>query len=113
VDFTNQMKAQGYNTIDALLLAGKIRLRPILMTTLSMILGMMPIALASGAGAEWKNGLAWVLIGGLTSSMILTLVIVPCVYLIFDIWRKQLKNKEAKELLKTADPMLAEGAVAH
>jgi hydrophobic/amphiphilic exporter-1 (mainly G- bacteria), HAE1 family len=113
VDFTNQMKAQGYNTIDALLLAGKIRLRPILMTTLSMILGMMPIALASGAGAEWKNGLAWVLIGGLTSSMALTLVIVPCVYLIFDIWRKQLKNKEAKELLISANPMLAEGSIAH
>lgn len=113
VDFTNQMKSQGYNTIDALLLAGKIRLRPILMTTLSMIFGMLPIALASGAGAEWKNGLAWVLIGGLTSSMILTLVIVPCVYLIFDIWRKQLKNKEAKALLKEANPVLAEGIVAH
>ena len=51
------------------------------MTTLSMVFGMLPIALASGAGSEWKNGLAWAaLIGGLTSSMFLTLVIVPIVY---------------------------------
>ena len=48
------------------------------------LIGMLPIALASGAGAEWKNGLAWVLIGGLTSSMFLTLIVVPLVYYIFD-----------------------------
>ena len=45
-----------------------------------MVFGMLPIALASGAGAEWKNGLAWALIGGLTSSMFLTLIVVPIVY---------------------------------
>jgi HAE1 family hydrophobic/amphiphilic exporter-1 len=45
-----------------------------------MIIGLLPIALASGAGSEWKNGIAWVLIGGLTSSMLLTLVIVPVVF---------------------------------
>jgi HAE1 family hydrophobic/amphiphilic exporter-1 len=50
------------------------------MTTMSMIIGLMPIALATGAASEWKNGIAWVLIGGLTSSMLLTLVIVPVVY---------------------------------
>ncbi len=57
-----------------------MRIRPIFMTTLSMVFGMLPIALATGAGSEWKNGLAWALIGGLTSSMFLTLIIVPIVY---------------------------------
>jgi HAE1 family hydrophobic/amphiphilic exporter-1 len=80
VDFTNQSKAEGHSTYDALILAGKVRMRPILMTTLSMIFGMMPIALATGAGSEWKNGMAWALIGGLTSSLFLTLIVVPVVY---------------------------------
>jgi HAE1 family hydrophobic/amphiphilic exporter-1 len=84
VDFTNHMKAQGHPVKEALLEAGKERLRPILMTTLAMILGMLPIAIASGAGAEIKNGMAWVIIGGLTSSMILTLFVVPSMYLIID-----------------------------
>lgn len=84
VDFTNQRKLEGYKTLRALMDAGKTRLRPILMTTIAMVFGMMPIALASGPGAEWKNGLAWALIGGLTSSMLLTLVVVPVIYLIVD-----------------------------
>jgi len=103
VDFANQQKAAGYNTVEALIISGQERLRPILMTTLAMVLGMMPIAFAHGAGAEWKAGLAWVLIGGLTSSMLLTLIVVPCVYLIFDIFKRQLSNKKAKEILKTVD----------
>jgi HAE1 family hydrophobic/amphiphilic exporter-1 len=84
VDFTNQLKAEGHSVTEALIEAGKERLRPILMTTLAMILGMLPIALAGGAGAEIKNGMAWVIIGGLTSSMVLTLFIVPSMYLIID-----------------------------
>ncbi|MFD2935763.1 efflux RND transporter permease subunit [Spirosoma flavum] len=84
VDFTNQLKAEGHDVVDALIEAGKERLRPILMTTLAMILGMLPIALASGAGAETKNGMAWVIIGGLTSSLLLTLLVVPSTYLVVD-----------------------------
>jgi HAE1 family hydrophobic/amphiphilic exporter-1 len=84
VDFTNQSKAEGHSTYDALILAGKVRMRPILMTTLSMIFGMLPIALATGAGSEWKNGMAWALIGGLTSSLFLTLIVVPVVYSLVD-----------------------------
>ena len=71
-------------TIDALMESGRTRLRPILMTTIAMVIGMLPLALASGAGAEWKNGMAWALIGGLTSSMLLTLVVVPVMYVIID-----------------------------
>lgn len=80
VDFANQKKADGASSFDALIQAGEIRLRPILMTTVAMVAGMLPIALATGAGSEWKNGLGWVLVGGLTSSMLLTVYVVPVVY---------------------------------
>ena len=73
VDFANHLKAKGMGVKEALVEAGRERLRPIMMTTLAMIFGMLPIAVASGAGAEVKNGMAWVIIGGLTSSMLLTL----------------------------------------
>ncbi len=84
VDFTNQRKAAGETTYNALLQANHARLRPILMTTIAMVIGMIPIALAKGAGAEMNNGLAFVIIGGLISSLFLTLIIVPVVYSIFD-----------------------------
>jgi hydrophobe/amphiphile efflux-1 (HAE1) family protein len=84
VDFANMRKAAGANTHDALVQANHARLRPILMTTIAMIFGMIPIAIAKGAGAEMNNGLAWVVIGGLTSSLFLTLIIVPVVYSLFD-----------------------------
>lgn len=90
VDRTNQMRTErGLSTFDALIEAGQSRLRPILMTTLTMIVGMMPIALSSSAGAEWKTGLAWALIGGLTSSMFLTLLLVPVVYAKVDDWKER------------------------
>lgn len=84
VDFTNHLKAEGKSTREALILANHARLRPILMTTIAMVFGMLPIAIASGAGAEWKNGLAWVIIGGLISSLFLTLIVVPVVYQLVD-----------------------------
>jgi hydrophobic/amphiphilic exporter-1 (mainly G- bacteria), HAE1 family len=80
VDFTNRLREQGVETKEALLRAGRTRLRPIVMTTFTMIFGMLPIALASGSASEIKNGFALVLIGGLTSSLLLTLVLVPVVY---------------------------------
>ncbi|MFV0178845.1 efflux RND transporter permease subunit [Empedobacter falsenii] len=84
VDFTNHRKEAGETTHDALVQANHARLRPILMTTIAMVFGMIPIALAEGAGAEMNNGLAWVIIGGLVSSLFLTLIIVPVVYSLFD-----------------------------
>lgn len=84
VDFANHRKEEGESTHDALVQANHARLRPILMTTFAMVFGMLPIALASGAAAEMNNGLAWVVIAGLISSLFLTLVIVPVVYAIFD-----------------------------
>lgn len=84
VDFANHRKAEGESTYHALIQANHARLRPILMTTIAMVFGMIPIAIAKGAAAEMNNGLAWVIIGGLISSLFLTLIIVPVVYSIFD-----------------------------
>ena len=90
VDFTNQLKAEGKHFKEALIVAGKGRMRPILMTTLSMVIGMLPIAMATGTAAEWKNGLAWVIIGGLLSSLILTVFLVPMVYYLVDTAKEKL-----------------------
>lgn len=96
VDFTNQLKAEGKHFKEALILAGKERMRPILMTTLAMAIGMLPIALGKGTASEWKNGLAWVIIGGLLSSLILTVFLVPMVYYIVDtIKEKMAKRKKS------------------
>ena len=92
VDFTNQLKAEGKHFGEALIIAGKARMRPILMTTISMVVGMLPIALATGTAAEWKNGLAWVIIGGLLSSLILTVFLVPMVYYVVDTLKEKINR---------------------
>jgi HAE1 family hydrophobic/amphiphilic exporter-1 len=92
VDFTNQLKAEGKHFKDALMIAGKERMRPILMTTLAMAIGMLPIALAQGTASEWKNGLAWVIIGGLISSLILTVFLVPVVYYAVDSIKEKMQS---------------------
>ncbi|HPM32450.1 MAG TPA: efflux RND transporter permease subunit, partial [Chryseolinea sp.] len=96
VDFTNQLKTSGKHFSEALIIAGKERMRPILMTTLSMVIGMLPIALAKGTASEWKNGLAWVIIGGLLSSLILTVFLVPMVYYVVDSIKERLKLRKDK-----------------
>ena len=98
VDFTNQLKTQGKDTIEALLEAVKERMRPILMTTIAMVIGMIPIAIAKGSGAEWKNGLAWVLIGGLISSMFLTIILVPLMYYLVDATKFKLNIRRTKKI---------------
>jgi HAE1 family hydrophobic/amphiphilic exporter-1 len=101
VDFTNHMKRdKNMNTIHSLIEAGKERLRPILMTTFAMIFGMLPIALATGNGAEMKNGMAWVIIGGLASSMILTLIVVPVIYYIFDRLTPQYRRERRNIIIR-------------
>ncbi len=97
VDFTNQLKAEGKHYKEALITAGKERMRPILMTTLSMAIGMLPIALASGTAAEWKNGLAWVIIGGLLSSLALTVYLVPMVYYGVDRMKEKLGSNKKQQ----------------
>jgi HAE1 family hydrophobic/amphiphilic exporter-1 len=98
VDFANKAREDGAGIHEALLEAGKERLRPILMTTMTMILGMLPIAMANSAGSSLKNGLGWALIGGLTVSMFMTLVVVPVVYTIVDRVQKYFVNKFRKDV---------------
>lgn len=84
IDFANQARERGLARREALIDAGQIRLRPIVMTTLAMIFGMLPLALAIGAGAEFRAPLARAVIGGLITSTLLTLVVVPVVYSLLD-----------------------------
>jgi hydrophobic/amphiphilic exporter-1 (mainly G- bacteria), HAE1 family len=93
VEFTNQLRARGKPTMEALLEAGPIRLRPILMTTVAMIAGMIPVALARGDGAETRVPMAVAIIGGLLTSTVLTLGIVPVVYSLLDDARNRVWGK--------------------
>jgi HAE1 family hydrophobic/amphiphilic exporter-1 len=84
VDFANQSRREGLARDEALIKAGSTRLRPIVMTTLAMIFGMLPLAFAIGAGAEMRAPMARAVIGGLITSTLLTLVVVPVVYTYLD-----------------------------
>ena len=84
IDFANQQRAGGMERERALLTAGRIRLRPIIMTTVAMIFGMLPLAFALGEGAEQRAPMARAVIGGLLTSTILTLFVVPVVYSMLD-----------------------------
>ena len=84
VDFANTQRAEGSTVIEALAKAGQVRLRPIIMTALATIFGMVPVALALGEGGESRAPMAVIVIGGMITSTILTLVVVPVSYLLFD-----------------------------
>ena len=84
VDFTNHGIRDGKDRIEAILAAGQVRLRPILMTTTAMIFGMLPLALAFGAGSEQQSPMAHAVIGGIVTSTIMTLVVVPVLYTYMD-----------------------------
>jgi len=100
VDFANHRKEAGDSTHDALVAANHARLRPILMTTIAMVFGMIPIAMATGGIASTNRGLAIVIIGGLLSSLLLTLVVVPVVYAIFDSLGHRFGKKEKTDYKK-------------
>jgi multidrug efflux pump len=80
VEFANQLRAQGMELFEAVIEASVLRLRPILMTTGAMVLGVLPLAYASGAGAESRHQIGWVLVGGLSLGTLLTLFVVPVAY---------------------------------
>jgi HAE1 family hydrophobic/amphiphilic exporter-1 len=80
VDYINTGRKQGLSVIDAMIEAGKVRIRPILMTTLTTLLGMLPMAFSSGEGSEIRAPLAITLIGGLSVSTLLTMIIIPVLY---------------------------------
>ncbi len=84
IDYTNQLRRRGAAKIDALKQAGRVRLRPILMTTATTVLGLLPMAIGSGAGNELRRPMALTVIGGLIASTALTLLLIPAVYAILD-----------------------------
>lgn len=95
VDYTNTLRKRGMKRAEAIVEAGSTRLRPILMTTMAMILGMIPVALGLGASASFRQAIGFTIIGGLISSTVLTLVVVPVVYVILDnVASKFSKKKE-------------------
>ena len=83
VEFTNQLRGQGMEMIDALVKASSQRLRPILMTTGAMVLGALPLALAHGAGAESRTQIGWVIVGGMSLGTLLTIFVLPTMYSLF------------------------------
>ena len=89
IDFAKQRMLQGLSCQEALVAAGTIRLRPILMTSMAIIFGMLPIALGLGPGAETRAPMAHAIIGGVLTSTLLTLVIVPVVYDLIHLCKKQ------------------------
>ncbi len=84
VDYANQLRREGMGKNEALARAGGVRLRPILMTSLTTIFGLLPMALGLGEGAELRTPMALTVIGGMATSTLLTLLVVPAVYAVFD-----------------------------
>jgi multidrug efflux pump len=83
VEVSNQLRQQGRSVMDAVVAAASLRLRPILMTTGAMVLGALPLALATGAGAESRQQIGWVIVGGMSLGTLLTIFVVPTVYTLF------------------------------
>src|SRR5687768_9383997 len=84
IDYTNQLRRQGMTKIAALTEAGQVRLRPILMTSSTTVLGLLPMAFGLGEGSELRTPMALTVIGGLTVSTMLTLIVIPAVYSVLD-----------------------------
>ncbi|MEN3000538.1 MAG: efflux RND transporter permease subunit [Armatimonadota bacterium] len=113
VDFTNTLRSRGLPRDEALKEAGPIRLRPILMTTLSLVLAMIPVALAVGRGSEFRAPLGIVIIGGMLVSTLLTLVVIPCMYTVMDDlshWLRRLFRRRRRPLVEAVAEELQEVA---
>jgi len=104
VEFSNQLRERGAGLFEAVQQASVLRLRPILMTTGAMVLGAVPLALASGAGAESRMQIGWVIVGGLSFGTVLTLYVVPTVYTLV----RQFLDRKAAPRAVPADPHAAE-----
>jgi HAE1 family hydrophobic/amphiphilic exporter-1 len=95
VDFANHRRDEGDDVRTALLTSARIRLRPIIMTTVAMIAGMLPLAFALGAGAEQRAPMGRAVVGGLVTSTILTLFVVPAVYSLLDDLVRRVRGRAA------------------
>lgn len=113
IDYANQLRERGIGRTDALALAARTRLRPILMTSATMIIGMMPLALKFESGAEYRSPLAVVVIGGMFSSTILALVVIPAVYTLFDDLQAHFAPAKPVPALPELAPATADGGSPH
>jgi HAE1 family hydrophobic/amphiphilic exporter-1 len=93
IDRINQLREEGVGKKDAIILAGSQRIRPILMTSLTTILGLLPLTIGIGESASLRSPMALAVIGGLVSSTLLTLVVIPCVYWVFDSMSASFRGK--------------------
>jgi hydrophobic/amphiphilic exporter-1 (mainly G- bacteria), HAE1 family len=110
IDFANWAhKGRGLSRRDALIEAGRIRLRPIMMTTLALIAGMIPVSLGLGEGADFRAPLGRAVIGGVITSTVLTLLVIPTVYEIMDEWREKLAVRFFGKRVHVHEPIAEPG----
>ena len=105
VDFANRLQEEGRTRLEAIIEGATLRLRPILMTTSAMVLGAVPLVLASGAGAESRMQIGWVIVGGMTLGTVLTLFVVPCAYSIMGRKHAPRQMDEIKPEIRRAKPI--------
>jgi multidrug efflux pump len=105
VDFANRLQEEGRTRLDAVVEGATLRLRPILMTTFAMVLGAVPLVLASGAGAESRMQIGWVIAGGMTFGTLLTLFVVPCAYSIIGRTHTLQQTEKTKPELHRTKPI--------
>lgn len=108
VDYTNTLRSRGRDRHEALVESARTRLRPILMTTIALIMGMLPVAMAIGRGSEFRETIGYTIIGGATLSTLLTFFVIPCSYTIFDDIYEKLFKKKGVAVEQAAAP--AEGS---
>jgi HAE1 family hydrophobic/amphiphilic exporter-1 len=108
IDFAKWGRERGMSRRDALIEAGRIRLRPIMMTTFALIAGMIPVALGLGEGADFRAPLGRAIIGGVITSTVLTLVVIPTVYEILDEWKEWAIGRFRKRAPHSSTEMVPE-----
>lgn len=113
VDYTNTLRERGRSRFDALVESGPARLRPILMTTLAIIIGNIPVALAVGRGSEFRETIGIIIIGGVAVSTILTLLVIPASYTIFDDLSMRLSRRHREYWVRREAELAAEGALGY
>ena len=91
IDYTLTLMDRGHSALEAVIEAGRVRLKPIFMTTITMMVGMTPMALAMTPGSESRVSMAWVIIGGLLTSTVFTLIVIPIIFLFFANHKKKKK----------------------